>query len=80
MTYSIKKCASIRRPGKREDNITMRETEPGPPPHVISEWLKQCTCCPVCQQKPCDGVMAGGMCDDLCDCDEYEDNPELIQE
>ena len=41
------------------------------PQSVINEWAKYCTCCPQCsQQIPCDGVMAGGMCDSLCDCDD----------
>jgi hypothetical protein len=52
----------------------MHEREPqGPPLHVVNEWLKHCTCCPQCQHKPCDGVMAGGMCDDACDCDDREE-------
>jgi len=45
--------------------------EPETPTFVVAEWLNQCTCCPACgQQRPCCGVMAGGLCDDLCECDE----------
>ena len=41
------------------------------PMHVIKGWADQCQCCTQChQQSPCGGVMAGGLCDNLCDCDE----------
>ena len=44
-----------------------------PPQHVIDEWIKQCNCCPLCSPCPCDGVAAGGLCDNLpCDCDDEE--------
>lgn len=36
-----------------------------PPPEVIEAWARDCRCCPFCRQVPCDGVMAGGMCDDF---------------
>jgi len=47
-----------------------------PPPHVIAEWSKHCDCCPQCQDHPCAGVQAGGMCDQMeCQCfGSYEDN------
>lgn len=42
------------------------------PDSVMNRWARTCNCCPICnQQIPCDGVMAGGLCDDLCDCDYY---------
>lgn len=40
-----------------------------PPPHVIDEWRTHCSCCPHCGNHPCDGVSAGGMCDNAeCNC------------
>jgi hypothetical protein len=40
-----------------------------PPTHVINVWKKHCSCCESCSPYPCDGVAAGGLCDDLeCDC------------
>ena len=49
----------------------MNEIYPGPPPHVVREWMKECVCCPICWHCPCDGVMAGGMCDHMpCECDD----------
>lgn len=53
----------------------MNEREPqGPPAHVINEWIRQCSCCPICHTDwiPCGGVMAGGLCDMHCDCDDDE--------
>jgi hypothetical protein len=44
-----------------------------PQKKVIDEWMEDCTCCDVCQAKPCDGVMSGGLCDNLCYCDEEEE-------
>lgn len=38
------------------------------PTDTVKEWISQCSCCPECSQVPCDGVMAGGFCDDLCEC------------
>jgi hypothetical protein len=42
------------------------------------EWLeklaKECKCCPICSDKPCDGLMAGGFCDELCFCDEHDED------
>jgi hypothetical protein len=35
-----------------------------PPPDVIEAFMKHCSCCQCCQNPPCDGVMAGGMCDE----------------
>jgi len=55
----------------------MSSDEPETPQYVINEWLKQCTCCPECgQMRPCNGVMAGGMCDSACDCD--DDDPDYM--
>jgi len=50
-----------------------------PPMSVVKAWIKQCNCCPICnQQIPCDGVRAGGLCDDMCGCDSWDelDDPE----
>ena len=36
------------------------------------EYKIPCDCCSICHQDiPCGGVMAGGPCDQLCDCDEW---------
>ncbi|SEQ48039.1 hypothetical protein SAMN03080615_01616 [Amphritea atlantica] len=40
------------------------------PESVINEWRQQCTCCAICHDTPCDGVMAGDICDDACSCDD----------
>lgn len=42
------------------------------PDYVLYNWQTYCTCCPVCQQKPCDGAMCGGLCDDACNCDDED--------
>lgn len=49
------------------------------------EWLEECAktcdCCPFCEQVPCDGCCAGGMCDGLrCTCEEEEDGWEGYDE
>lgn len=38
----------------------------------IQSCVSACHCCPECQQLniPCDGTMAGGMCDRMCWCDD----------
>ena len=54
------------------------ETDYSPPQHVIDEWKKHCRCCPHCSPNPCDGVAAGGMCDNVeCDCfgDDDDEQP-----
>ena len=44
------------------------------PTEVMDEWIKHCHCCDECNQDiPCGGVMAGGLCDNLCNCDEIFD-------
>ena len=52
------------------------------PESVIKQWAKSCSCCSQCSTVPCDSVCAGGVCDDLCDCDEdsqsYEDNEDYF--
>jgi hypothetical protein len=49
-----------------------------PPQYVVDEWKKECDCCPECNQCPCDGVMAGGLCDNMpCNCDDYEEPEEV---
>ena len=46
-----------------------------PPQYVINEWAKQCYCCSECNPHPCDGVIAGGVCDHMpCECNgEYDE-------
>lgn len=46
--------------------------DPLPPPDVIEEMMKHCRCCECCRNPPCDGVMAGGMCDEQSCRDEEE--------
>jgi hypothetical protein len=43
-----------------------------PPPEFYEEMAKDCRCCPDCSSPPCDGVCAGGMCDEWCHCDDDE--------
>lgn len=41
-----------------------------------------CDCCPKCQDHPCAGVMAGGLCDMMpCQCEDWdEDEDECIDD
>lgn len=43
------------------------------PPSFYREMAKDCRCCLECASPPCDGVCAGGMCDQYCRCDDYDD-------
>lgn len=44
----------------------------------IAEMSKHCRCCALCgQNPPCDGVLAGGLCDDVCSCDDRYDGPDF---
>jgi hypothetical protein len=36
--------------------------------------MKDCRCCPECQNMPCDGVLAGGLCDRRCWCSDRTDS------
>lgn len=49
-----------------------------PPLDVIERMAKDCRCCIECANPPCDGVMAGGVCDRRCTCDE-DDGPDLTE-
>ena len=41
----------------------------------VSELASHCFCCQECSSIPCDGVLAGGLCDNLCSCDdEHEES------
>jgi len=46
------------------------------PEGVMANWVKQCNCCPECSPCPCNGVITGGLCDNLCYCDEEPDEPD----
>jgi len=46
----------------------MEYCEEDTPKEIVSEWVKQCDCCPECSNVPCCGVMAGGLCDNSCYC------------
>ncbi len=39
----------------------------------LADCAKDCRCCSRCWDKPCAGCTAGGVCDDICHCDELED-------
>lgn len=34
----------------------------------VQECIRHCSCCPDCWDVPCDGTMAGGICDHMCHC------------
>jgi hypothetical protein len=53
----------------REDQQGGESADPSmPPPEVIEAFAKHCRCCGECQSPPCDGVIAGGFCDEMCWC------------
>ena len=35
----------------------------------IEDCAGECKCCPVCNQGPCEGVFAGGLCEEDCHCE-----------
>ena len=38
----------------------------------VASCLKDCRCCRACNWRPCEGAMAGGLCDELdCRCDDF---------
>lgn len=34
--------------------------------------ITDCRCCSVCWENPCPACMAGGICDHICSCEDYE--------
>jgi hypothetical protein len=40
---------------------------------IAETFAKDCRCCPSCGSVPCDGLLAGGMCDETCRCGERRD-------
>jgi len=51
------------------DESDMNE-EYSPPSELLDELGRHCNCCPICSNCPCDGVAAGGMCDNSeCECE-----------
>lgn len=50
------------------------------PAEVMKDWISQCGCCSDCSQVPCDGVMAGGMCDESCECEDDDDPDYMFNE
>lgn len=43
----------------------------------VAMMAKHCHCCPACRNPPCDGALAGGMCDQSrCRCDDESDDYE----
>ncbi len=45
-------------------------TKGQPPPEFYEVMARHCRCCTDCSNPPCDGVCAGGMCDEQCHCDD----------
>jgi hypothetical protein len=44
-----------------------------PPPSVMEAVAIKCSCCSQCWGCPCDGVMAGGLCDGMkCTCNDRD--------
>ncbi len=42
----------------------------------IAACSKECRCCGFCSVHPCDGVLAGGLCDrSRCTCNDIEEEP-----
>lgn len=39
----------------------------------LESIVDDCHCCRDCQNAPCDSVAAGGLCDDMCFCEESEE-------
>jgi hypothetical protein len=58
-----------------------RDTDPAPPDpfddpsyqEFIAEGIRLCRCCSDCAQVPCAGILAGGLCDGMCHCDDDRD-------
>lgn len=40
----------------------------------VEAMARYCDCCRDCAMTPCEGVLAGGMCDGICRCDTEDDN------
>lgn len=51
------------------------------PDDVWDSFARDCRCCPVCSNVICAGVLAGGLCDQACRCDDddrdYSDDEEI---
>lgn len=58
----------------QEDKIEYSEDYTDNPEYQqwLEELAKECTCCSVCWDVPCGGCMAGGMCDNMCICEDDE--------
>jgi hypothetical protein len=55
----------------REDQQGGESADPSmPPPEFFEKCAKACRCCPSCADVPCEGTMAGGICDERCRCDD----------
>ena len=47
----------------------------------VAEQVKHCSCCEECNHsRPCDGVLAGGPCDQACTCDSDRAQREFLKE
>lgn len=44
-----------------------------PPAEFFHAVSRDCRCCVDCADVPCPGVCAGGMCDEMCHCDDRDD-------
>ena len=55
------------------------ENDPGmPPQNVLDSLAEDYRNCTACNSRPCDGCMAGGVCDRRCNCDD-EESPDLTE-
>lgn len=53
--------------------MTQKEYEEGYA-EFIRDVSEHCHCCPMCNDTPCDDVLAGGICFGSCSCDEEDDH------
>lgn len=53
----------------------------GWPSALISKLSADCKCCPHCQsQIPCDGLLSGGLCDGICNCNDFDDEGDCYED
>jgi len=70
-------CACARSAAMVDDAVDGYDPDDDPAYHrYIAAAAKECNCCSVCCRVPCDGCLAGGMCDATCHCSEDDDEEE----
>lgn len=57
-----------------EDLVTEIVDRGMPPQEVLDEWVRACHCCEECYERPCGAVQQGGVCENVCRCDERDDS------